>query len=198
MRPKLHLTKEIKAVDPEDGIRKEVYLRVTQDYAEDILKTEFKKVRSLSKQGKAVEFTLVRYYPYKSKNSSPDFINEDRDGVEDAPILVFGKQRKFRPFRKALGPKPYMRGHCMVVPPFRENNQMDGGVGEENAEPFGDGMTFFERPKGRHLALVVESQKGSMPDRVIREALTPLKNQLDTKRFHIYDELPISLQDGEE
>lgn len=206
MRPKLFLTKEIKSVDPSDNIKKEIYERVTENHAEDMLYNEFKRVSSLSKRGKPVEFTLIKEYPYKQKKSSPDFINDDEDGVVYAPILVFGWQRKFSAFRKKYNLKPVLQGMCMVIDKrVVEEKKDQGNVGSE----YNDFENSSERdndddddldwedddfdedaPENRHLALVVEKSYGVMSKRVIRDILNPVKNQLGRKRFHIYDKMP--------
>lgn len=204
MRPKLFLTKEIKSIDPKDGIRKEIYNRVTRKYAEEMLYNEFKRVCSLSKRGKPVEFTLIENYPYKKKNSSPDFINEEEDGVVYSPILVFGWQRKFLTFRKKYNLKPVLQGMCLVVDrkveDKDEDNRFIGSEGNDfqnlSTEDYNnnnDDDDWEEEkksnnkiPNGRHIGFVVNKSYGVMSCRVIRDILDPIKNQLGRKRYHIY------------
>jgi hypothetical protein len=206
MRPKLFLTKEIKAVDPSDGIKKEVYKRVTEKEAEEMLYNEFKRVRALSKRGEVVEFTLIKEYPYKKKKSSPDFINDDEDGVVYAPILVFGWQRKFLPFRKKYNLKPVLQGMCMVIDKKIEEEDKDeddmtiGSESDDFANLKDDEGSNYEddveeevdenAPEGRHIAFVVDKSHGVMSRRVLRDVLEPIKNQLGRKRYHIYDKMP--------
>ncbi|MGK0388897.1 MAG: hypothetical protein ACI94Y_001630 [Maribacter sp.] len=206
MRPKLFLTKEIKDIDPSDEVKKEVYKRVTQNYAEKMLYSEFKRVRSLSTRGKPVEFTLIEKYPYKKKNSSPNFINEDEDGVVYAPILVFGWQRKFLTFRKKYNFKPVLQGMCTIIDRKAEDEEKDNQIVGSDSNDFNslsekdnndsdfdwdeEDVLDEDVPNNRHIAFVVEKSYGVMSYRVIRDILEPIKNQLGIKRFHIYDKMP--------
>jgi hypothetical protein len=212
MRPKLFLTKEIKEIDPSDGVKKETYNRVTIQYAESMLYNEFKRVRSLSNRGKPVEFTLIEEYPYKKRSSSPDFINEDEDGVVYAPILVFGWQRKFLLFRKKYSLRPVLQGMCMVidreVDDKRKDNQFigsesndfdslleeDGSNSDSDFEWNEEEILDDKAPKSRHIAFVVDKSYGVMPHRVIRDILDPIKNQLGNKRYHIYEKMPKNMK----